>query len=139
MNWGEAIVLSIIMFIGFIGVVVFKAMREDISLTSNSYYEDELKYETENTKRKNFRNLPTKPVVESTPEGNARIAFGQTIQEARLKFYKPDHKALDFNIISKDTMIIIPLKSKGTGLWKLHLQFTVSGVEASHEYTLHIQ
>ena len=45
MNWGKSIVLSFILFAAFIGTLVTVCIRQDISLVSKDYYEEELQYD----------------------------------------------------------------------------------------------
>ena len=48
MNWGKSIVLAFVLFAVFIGVLVAVCVREDISLVSRNYYNEELDYQTKN-------------------------------------------------------------------------------------------
>jgi hypothetical protein len=40
MNWGKWIIVSFVLFAGFIGTLVTVCVRQDISLVSKDYYKE---------------------------------------------------------------------------------------------------
>jgi hypothetical protein len=42
MSWGKWIVVSFLLFAGFIATLVTICMKEDVGLVSSSYYDEEL-------------------------------------------------------------------------------------------------
>ena len=45
MNWGKWIIVSFVLFAAFIGILVVICVRQDISLVSKNYYQEELAYQ----------------------------------------------------------------------------------------------
>ena len=45
-NWGTGIFLSFVLFCAFIITMVSRAFQQDISLVSETYYQEELAYES---------------------------------------------------------------------------------------------
>lgn len=45
MNWGNKLILVFIVFAGFIGTMVYKAINTKVELVSKEYYKDELRYQ----------------------------------------------------------------------------------------------
>lgn len=43
MSWGKGIVIVFILFVGGIGVMVYKSMSKNVDLVATNYYENELK------------------------------------------------------------------------------------------------
>lgn len=122
MNWGKSIVLAYVLFFVFIAIIVMKAMREDISLVSDHYYDDELKYESTIIAKRNFNNLIDKPVYYLN-NNVFTIDFNIEIDSATISFYKPDNKKNDFKAITKQQISSYNFKQKPSGLWKVKTTF----------------
>ena len=75
MNWGKSIVLSFVLFAVFIGVLVAVCVREDISLVSRNYYNEELDYQTKMNGARNVDQLSQKPEISLTERQSLRITF----------------------------------------------------------------
>jgi len=63
MSWGKGIILVFIAFAVFIGTLVSICIRQDISLVSKDYYNDELNYQDEIDQMNNTNGLATKPSI----------------------------------------------------------------------------
>jgi hypothetical protein len=73
-DWGKGIVLSFVLFCSFIVWIVVQAFQENIDLVSDTYYLDELAYQTRIDDRTNLH------------ESGLSIAFEQKDDELILKF-----------------------------------------------------
>ncbi len=45
MNWGNKLILVFVVFVGFMGVLVYKSVNTRYDLVSKDYYKDELRYQ----------------------------------------------------------------------------------------------
>ena len=63
MNWGNGIIFSFVLFAIFIAILVTVCVRQDISLVSSDYYQEELKYQDQITRINNTSKLDTQPVI----------------------------------------------------------------------------
>ena len=64
MNWGHKITISFILFAIIIITMVTIAMRTDVNLVAPDYYEEELAYQEQIDRSKNFQGLSNKPTVQ---------------------------------------------------------------------------
>jgi hypothetical protein len=63
MNIGKWVVTSFVLFAIFIGSLVTVCMRQEISLVSKNYYQEELDYEVQIKRIQNTRELTEKPSI----------------------------------------------------------------------------
>jgi hypothetical protein len=96
MNWGKSIILAFILFATFIAVLVTVCMRQDVSLVTKDYYQEELKYQDQIERMANTATLASKPVITST-ERRLTLAFDQlpNIEGGELKLFCPANAAAD--------------------------------------------
>jgi hypothetical protein len=96
MNWGKSIVLVFILFAVFIGVLVTVCVKQDISLVSKNYYEEELDYQKQIERMNNTSRLPVKPVI-SVSNGSLQITYStlQQVDEGQLKLFRPSDVHFD--------------------------------------------
>ena len=94
MKW---ITLSFILFALFIGTLVVVSMKQEVSLVSKDYYQDELKHSEKMQRMNNASALVAKP--ELSFEGNkVKLSFDQfsAIENGKLTVQRPSQAALDF-------------------------------------------
>lgn len=63
MSIGHWIVVSFVLFAAFIGTLVAVCLREDISLVTKDYYQEELAYQDQIQRLNNVAELKEKPVI----------------------------------------------------------------------------
>ena len=63
MNWGNKIAISFIIFIGIIVTMVVISMKQDISLVSTDYYEQEIAYQDQIDRMERTRGLEKQPEI----------------------------------------------------------------------------
>jgi hypothetical protein len=63
MNIGNWIVVSFVLFALFIATLVTVCMRQDISLVSRNYYEDEIRFQEQIERQRNTNSLASKPTL----------------------------------------------------------------------------
>lgn len=95
MNFGKAIVLSFVLFALFIGVLVTVCVRQDVSLVSRDYYQQELDYQQKLNKPNNAGDLKTPPEITANA-GHVSVIFGETsVEGGELKLLRPSDARLD--------------------------------------------
>ena len=67
-NWGTGIAITLILFIALMASFVYKATQQNFDLVSETYYEDELKFEEIIQQKKNAKSLGERAVLESKGE-----------------------------------------------------------------------
>ncbi len=96
MNWSTGIIASFLGFGAFIGILVSVCIRQDISLVSKNYYEEELQYEDQIKRIRNTSQLSQKPTV-SIVNNTVQIQFadGENPERCIIEFFRPSDHTLD--------------------------------------------
>jgi hypothetical protein len=142
MNFGKWIVVAFVLFATFIGTLVTICVKQDISLVSQSYYNDELKYEAQIMRINNTSQLSEKPTIVKV-QGNVRIHFADQvkIQDGELRLFCPADpkmdKAFSLSPASGNTQLfdITPMRA---GMYKARLLWTMDGKEYFVEEIIYI-
>jgi hypothetical protein len=130
MKW---IVSSFVFFALFIGTLVFISMKQEISLVSKSYYEEELKHSEKMQRVNNANALPGKPMLSF--EGNkVKVSFTQfnQIEKGKLSVQRPSQAALDFHFevpASLEVDQYFELKHWKQGLYRVSFSWSANGQE----------
>lgn len=133
MNIGNWIVVSFVLFAAFIGTLVAVCLREDVSLVSKDYYQEELVYEDQIQRLNNVAELSEKPVIRVV-DHTVQIEFSRfdAIEHARLQIFCPSNARMDrsFSVKSSDEPIqsfqLDPLQK---GMHRAKLQWEMNGKE----------
>jgi len=133
MNWGKSIVLAFILFAIFIGVLVTVCVRQEISLVSKNYYQEELDYQKQIERMNNTSALPQKPVI-SVSSGMIQIAFvtNQKLENGELKIVRPSDMRLDkaFPLQSfANEVQTFDAHDFPAGMYRARMQWTAEGKE----------
>lgn len=131
-NWGTAIVLSIISFMTFIIVLVVTMTNNknfNHDLVTEEYYKQELSFQDQLDREKNAQNLVTNIQTEVTDDG-FRISFPREMEysviKGNLRLYRPSNKAQDFTIpvALVAHQMIIPGKYLEKGRWNIEIDWS---------------
>ena len=142
MNFGKWIVVAFVLFAMFIGTLVTVCVRQDISLVSPNYYNEELKYQDQITRINNTNQLSEKPVI--TREGNnLQVKFGPQInlQKGELTLFCPSDPKMDrvFTLQpNSGSTQFVDLNSLRHGMYKAKLLWTMDDKEYFIEETIYI-
>jgi hypothetical protein len=136
-NWGTGIVISFILFIGFIMYMVITMMSSDKynhDLVTEEYYKKEINYQEEIDAEKNAQLLSENIEVKTSSKG-VEIYFPKDLKFKEIKgiinFYRPSNKKLDFNIPIdlKSHSLIIPNEKVVEGKWGITIDWKYEGVK----------
>jgi nitrogen fixation protein FixH len=131
-NWGTAIVIAFVGFIGFIMYFVVNMATDDKydhDLVVDDYYQKELEFQSEIDKEKKSKALKTNITWKKTKEGIV-IEFPKDLDFKEIKgsvfLYRPSNKRLDFEIpISlSDFNLLIPDNNLLDGRWNIKVDWT---------------
>lgn len=130
-NWGTAIVLVFIGFIGFILFFVIKMNTDkqyEHDLVTEDYYKKELAFQEEINAEKNAKALENNITIKKTEKG-LLVVFpenkGNTNISGNIYLYRPSNKKLDFKmpIILIDSKITIPENQLLEGRWNITIDW----------------
>jgi len=133
MNWGKGIIAVFILFAIFIGTLVTVCVRQDISLVSNTYYQDELAYQKQIERILNTERLPNKPAMRIA-DGQLEIHFiySDTLQSGELKLFRPSDISMDKSFVlqsSENGVQHFDLSQLPAGMYKARMSWMMSGKE----------
>jgi hypothetical protein len=128
MNWGKSIVVVFIFFAAFIAGLVVVCFREDVSLVSKKYYEDDLHYQAQFDAYENANGLTNKPTVTLITK-SLTISYSdfKNIEKGTLTLMRPSNANQDRTFTLKqqvDTVQQFELSDLSSGLYKLRLEWT---------------
>jgi hypothetical protein len=133
MNWGKSIVLAFVLFAAFIATLVTVCIKQDVSLVSKEYYQEELAYQDQIQRLENTETLKQKPVISIDQNHQVQIAFDQfrDVQHGELVLFCPADSKLDRKIKiepSQQTLQTIPLEII-PGMYKARFSWTMNEKE----------
>ena len=127
MNWGKSIVIAFLFFVGFIATLVVVCFREDVSLVSQKYYEDDLHYQEQFEAEENTNALPVKPALKVEAESLELVyANLSQVKEGKITLMRPSDSALDETFVLKqqqDSVVRISVPRLTNGLYKVRFQW----------------
>jgi hypothetical protein len=133
MSWGKWIIVAFILFAGFIATLVTVCMRQDVSLVSKDYYQDELNYQEQILRLNNTNALDQKPVIERS--GNFLVVgFDRfrEIENGELKLFSPSDPEKDRTYVlnsTETTKQLLPIEDVAKGMYRARMQWAMDGKE----------
>jgi hypothetical protein len=133
MNWGKWIIVSFVLFAGFIATLVTVCMRQDVSLVSKEYYQEELAYQDQMTRVNNANRLTNKPVIQKIGDV-LEIDFEafNKIEKGTLKLFRPSDSKMDkqFRLeASEERTQSFSIGDFAKGMYRVRMQWTMDGKE----------
>ncbi len=132
MKW---VIGSFIMFALFIGTLVFVCVRQDISLVSANYYQDELVHQGKMDKQRNMLELKDEPIIQL--EGHqVKISYAQLskLTKGELRLTRPSDSKLDQRFqLNQNEKQNFQLNVSAKGLYRVTLQWTMEGKDYYYE------
>ncbi|HMP99100.1 MAG TPA: FixH family protein [Cyclobacteriaceae bacterium] len=138
MNWGKGIFLAFILFASGLIVMLYITLRQDIGLVAKDYYKQELTYQDQIERIKNYNELAYKPEIKQQREvQQIELSFpAELIDElisGEIHFFRPSSSTEDikFNIaINEDGKQYINIATLERGMWRVKLNWK----DTSKEY-----
>lgn len=127
MNWGKSIIIVFISFAAFITALVVICFREDVSLVSKKYYEDDLHYQQRFEAMENANALMNKPTINIVSKSlTISYADFKNIESGTLTLMRPSNISQDKVFQLKpvqDSVQQFELVQVNSGLYKLKLEW----------------
>lgn len=123
-------------FAVFIASLVIVCVREDVSLVSNQYYADELKYNAQQARMQRAAALAQPPSLR-VANGQVMVTFAHAIAQGSLSLQRPSQTGLDrtFTLDTVRVQTLLPDRWE-PGLYRATLEWSVAGVDYRTEHTL---
>lgn len=145
-NWGRALLIFFVIYIGLLVRIVIKSTTIDHSLVVENYYQHDIDYQKKVNKVQNRSLLPKDISIRYNAAGNEiAIDFGKdyaAIKNATLHMYRASDKNLDFDqeipILDKEVYLMNLPKLKN-GRWKLSVNWEDKNRAYLKEEDIYIQ
>jgi hypothetical protein len=142
MNIGHWIIVSFILFASFIGILVAVCMKEDISLVSENYYQDELVYQDQIRRIRNTADLKSKPAIKIVAN-QLQVQFESfpSVDHGELRLFCPSNSTMDRNFRlspSREHIQVFDLGAVQRGAYKAKLKWSMDGKEYYQEETVYL-
>lgn len=133
MNFGKWIVVAFVLFAVFIGTLVTVCVRQDISLVSKNYYNDELGYQDQIVRISNANKLNQRPAISKVGK-SLHVTFGGDVilEKGELKLFCPSDPEMDKVFALKLDSVGVQsfdVSSAKSGLYKVKLLWGMGGKE----------
>lgn len=142
MNWGNWIVISFVLFAMFIATLVTVCARQDISLVTRDYYQEELAYQDQIDRINNTLELKNRPSVIKV-DNKIQVNFDQfpRVERGRLTLFCPSDPAYDRSFqlspSSSSVQVFDPGNTKN-GMYRARLQWEMDGKEFYTEEIIYL-
>jgi hypothetical protein len=141
MNIGKWIIVSFILFGLFMAGLVIVCMRQEISLVSTNYYDEELQFQHQIDRAHNANLLERKPSVEV----NGRmltLAWNQRtpVTDATVNLFCPANAKMDrtFKLNGEQNKQSIALDDLGHGMYRVKLRWSMNNMEYFQEQVINL-
>ncbi len=128
MKW---VIFSFIGFALFIGTLVTICVRQDVSLVSANYYQDELVHQAKMVKQQNMLDLKSEPNL-TLSQQHIKISYPalNALEQGEIRLTRPSDSRLDQKFtLSKETEQDFALQVSEKGLYRVTMQWTMNGKE----------
>jgi hypothetical protein len=141
MNIGKWIIVAFLLFAGFIATLVTVCLKQDVSLVSKNYYQDELQYQAQITRVSNTQALASKPLINLNQQ-KLTIDFTEasSIESGYVQLFCPSNEMMDRRFeITNENFQWFDLGDLQTGMYRARMRWTMNGKEYYQEKTLYLQ
>lgn len=134
MSWGKSIVLVFIGFALFIGVLVTVCMKQEVSLVSADYYQQELDYQNQIDRVENTSTLKVLPAI-AIINDSLRLVYGDLgqVTSGVLKLTRASSARHDVSFVIQGNEnaeeVTFPLSNLPRGRYKGSFEWAIDGKE----------
>ena len=131
----KLVIGSFIVFSIFIGTLVFICVREDVSLVSPNYYQDELVHQVKMNQQQNMLLLKEQPVIQlSRQQVKVSFALLKELEKGEIRLARPSDSKLDQRFsLGQDAEQSFSLRISEKGLYRVSMQWSMHGKEYYYE------
>lgn len=141
MNVGKWIVVSFVLFAAFIATLVTICVRQDVSLVSQNYYQDELQFQNQIDREQNTSLLTTRPLV-AVDGKMLTLALNQDapVTEGTVYVFCPSNARMDrtFSVTPDSPTQSFDLTELDGGMYRVKLRWTMNDKQFYQEQIIHL-
>jgi hypothetical protein len=130
MNWGYKIMFVYLGFVAFMLTLVLFTYSVNVDLVAKDYYKQELAYEKEINKQRNFRALTHKPFISYDADNKILVlTMNNLTDKGVIWLFRPSDKGRDLKIpLQPDAQgrQYIPVTNLDKGLWRIKIDWQYS-------------
>jgi hypothetical protein len=134
-SWGTGLVIAMMLFVCVVATLVVIAIRQDVSLVQDQYYEAGQRYETRLRAMERAETLP-QPLALDVSAGTVIIGFPH-IGSVRgttgtITLYRPSSRSMDRTIVVAPDSLwrqSFPVAAMEPGLWRIQVAWKADGME----------
>lgn len=127
-NWGHGLVIFFILFVGTLGMVLYKSFSINRDLVKEDYYIDDLELKALIEKKQNANRLEGFKIDYESADRVIYIQFPEGMSpNGNIQLYRPSDKSKDiiFPIeVDSKGKCVIPISNIDKGLWRIKLDWT---------------
>lgn len=143
MNWGKSIILAFVLFAGFIATLVTVCVRQDVSLVTKDYYQEELAYQQQMDRMAQTSKLAQQPVLSVEQGYLLKVDYANlsAVDEGTLELFRPSDAALDRHFKLRktdDTALFFSTSGMEKGMYRARLRWMMDGKEFYLEQVIHL-
>lgn len=141
MSVAKWVVVSFVLFAAFIATLVTVCVRQDVSLVSQNYYQEELQFQSQIDRKHNTTLLANKPLV--AVEGKMlTLALNQeaTVTEGTVQVFCPSNARMDrsFRVSPQSPTQSFDLNELDGGMYRVKLRWTMNDKQYYQEQIIHL-
>ncbi len=140
-NWGHKLVFFMVLFMLFIGFMIYRISMQQVDLVDTNYYERGVKYQDELNKYTEAQVLKPQVKFDETTGALAFTVEGSQAVTGTLTIYRPSDAKMDFTVpFTTDSARSFTYRtaSMPKGLWKATFEWTLNDklMAAEKEFTI---
>jgi len=134
MNWGKSIIIAFILFAGLVATMVTICIRQDISLVTPNYYEEEIAYQEQIDRMTLTGSLAIKPEIRIEGGNVVTVKYDDfaKVEEGVLVLFRPSDASLDrrFRLSAKGASAqYFNAEDLPPGMYRARMTWTMEGRE----------
>ena len=134
------------LFMGYIAMFVYRAMKQDVDLVSKDYYEQEIKYQDQIERVKRTQALGDVMLDYKAEEQTILLQMPATYRDMSLSgtvtLFRPSDDKLDKQLplqLGRDQSQLIDVADLESGIWKVRVNFSANDEDYYSEKTIQIK
>ncbi|MCB0737120.1 MAG: FixH family protein [Bacteroidetes bacterium] len=131
-SWPLAIIITLLIFSGFIVTIAIYLSTREYHLVSDNYYENTLSYDEHLANKRAAEKLAEKPNVSFlSQERKMMIAFptyDEKVATGEVYFYRPNNSRLDFKVplqLNAESKMLVASENLQSGWWTVKINWSM--------------
>ncbi len=141
MNWGNKLLISLIVFAGIMATMVTIAMRENIDLVDENYYQEEIAYQDRIDQMTNNIEAGALKISLDKESSSIVLKFNDKVENGHVHLFRPSNASEDQKIqllTDENGLQLIPYQGLISGLWRIKIEWSAESNSYYSEQVLNI-